>query len=286
MNCHQLMRRWEALILRAGRPGGWRMTLQQLLRPKGRRAALGIATAVCIGLACGLGLICSADPRASTARELLLYGRALPNDAAASELARGWIAERLARGFAFVLPGGSERSVDAAALGIELDLQRWERLLVDARHAEGDWQRATSVELAVPLTLDLARATVLLVGLKDELDRVPSDARLDLAVAQNGAETKLYHNLVGKPGLRVKLKGPPGNREGIGAVMRIKGKSGWGPAREVHAGSGYWSQDSAVTVLARPGGAEEIEVRWPGGKRTLHKVVDRAKEIILEMEDR
>jgi len=133
-----------------------------------------------MGLACGLGLICSADPRASTARELLLYGRALPNDAAASELARGWIAERLARGFAFVLPGGSERSVDAAALGIELDLQRWERLLVDARHAEGDWQRATSVELAVPLTLDLARATVLLVGLKDELDRVPSDARLDL----------------------------------------------------------------------------------------------------------
>lgn len=109
-----------------------------------------------------------------------MYGRALPSDASASELGRGWISERMARGFELVLPDGSERSVSAAALGMELDLPRWERLLADARHAEGGWQRSATVELAVPLTIDLARATALLVALKDELDRVPSDARLDL----------------------------------------------------------------------------------------------------------
>ena len=180
MNSKQRMRRWGALVSRAGRIQGWRPPLQQLFRPEGHRTAIGIASAVCIGLVCGLGLICSADPRDSSARELLLYGRALPNDASASALARAWIAERLERGFALVLPDGSERSVSAAALGIELDQQRWERLFADARHAESGWQRATRVELAIPLALDLARATALLVALKDELDRVPSDARLDL----------------------------------------------------------------------------------------------------------
>lgn len=113
-----------------------------------------------------------------------------------------------------------------------------------------------------------------------------NDGRLDLAVTQNGAETKLYHNLSGKPGLRVKLKGPPGNRTAIGAVMRIKGRTGWGPARELHAGSGYWSQDSAVTVVALPEGAEEMEVRWPGGKRTLHQLTGQTKEVVFEMESR
>lgn len=172
------MRRWGALILGAGQ-GRWQ-SLQQLCRPGGRRTALGVGSAVCIGLACGLGLICSADPRPSATRELLLYGQALPSDASAAELGRGWIAERLARGFTLVLPEDGERAVSAAALGLELDVQRWERLLADARHAEGDGQRSATVELAVPLTLDLARATALLMALKDELDRVPSDARLDL----------------------------------------------------------------------------------------------------------
>ena len=36
------------------------------------------------------------------------------------------------------------------------------------------------------------------------------DGRLDLAVGQNGAETKLFRNLRGRAGLRVRLSGPPG----------------------------------------------------------------------------
>ena len=48
------------------------------------------------------------------------------------------------------------------------------------------------------------------------------DGRVDLVVSQNGAETRLFRNKGAKPGLRVRLKGPPGNPCGIGAQMRVK----------------------------------------------------------------
>src|SRR5947208_1181277 len=62
------------------------------------------------------------------------------------------------------------------------------------------------------------------------------DGREDLVVTQNGAETKLYHNLGAKPGWRVRLKGTAGNPAGVGAVLRAKFRDRYGPAREVHAG--------------------------------------------------
>jgi hypothetical protein len=108
------------------------------------------------------------------------------------------------------------------------------------------------------------------------------DGRVDLVVTQNGAETKLYHNTGAKPGLRVRLRGPAGNRKGIGAVLRLKFKDRTGPAREVHGGSGYWSQDSAVSVMATPQTPTAIEVRWPGGKNTTAAVAPDANEIALD----
>ena len=72
------------------------------------------------------------------------------------------------------------------------------------------------------------------------------DGRVDLVVTQNGADTKLFHNVSARPGLRVKLKGPPGNPQGIGAQIRLVFGRRSGTVREIHAGSGYWSQDSAV----------------------------------------
>jgi enediyne biosynthesis protein E4 len=92
------------------------------------------------------------------------------------------------------------------------------------------------------------------------------DGRVDLAVTQNGGAIKLFRNVTGKPGLRVRLIGPPGNPTGIGAQIRLLFGPRAGPAREIHAGSGYWSQDSPVAVLAVPQPASGIWVRWPGGK--------------------
>ncbi|MEO8182936.1 MAG: VanW family protein [Deltaproteobacteria bacterium] len=166
---------------RAVRPADVQGSLQQLFRPEGRRTAAGISLALAVGLACGVGLICSADPRASAAREIRLYGRVLPSGTDASELGRNWVGAQLARDFALELPDGNRRLVSSAALGAELDRARWERLLADARYAEGSWQREPrAVDLSVPMSLDLERATATLVALKDELDLTPRDARLDL----------------------------------------------------------------------------------------------------------
>ncbi|HEV8523243.1 MAG TPA: FG-GAP-like repeat-containing protein, partial [Terriglobales bacterium] len=92
------------------------------------------------------------------------------------------------------------------------------------------------------------------------------DGRVDLAVSQNGAQTRLYRNVSACPGLRVRLKGPPGNPTGVGAALRLEYAEGKGPIREVHAGSGYGSQDGAVQVLGMSQVPTGLWVRWPGGK--------------------
>ena len=108
------------------------------------------------------------------------------------------------------------------------------------------------------------------------------DGRVDLVVAQNGGETRLYHNAQAKPGLRVRLNGPPGNPKGVGAQVRLIFGQRPGPVREVHAGSGYWSQDSAVQVLGTPEPPTQIQVRWPGGKTSLSEVPAGSKKISVD----
>ncbi len=105
------------------------------------------------------------------------------------------------------------------------------------------------------------------------------DGRIDLVVTQNAAQTRLFRNLRGKPGLRVRLKGPPGNPFGFGAQMRLKSGDRLGPAREVHGGGGYWSQDSPVQVLTGGDGPLQVWVRWPGGKTFTVPVPSGAAEI-------
>jgi hypothetical protein len=105
------------------------------------------------------------------------------------------------------------------------------------------------------------------------------DGRVDLVVTQNGNATKLYHNVGAKPGLLVRLRGPPGNPTGVGATIRLGNGSRLGPAREIHAGSGYWSADGAAQVMALPDEPTQIWVRWPGGKITTSDIPKGAKEI-------
>jgi enediyne biosynthesis protein E4 len=109
------------------------------------------------------------------------------------------------------------------------------------------------------------------------------DGRVDLVVSQNSAETKLYHNTGARPGLRVRLAGPPGNPQAVGAVLRLGDGATLGPAREIHAGSGYWSQDSAVQVLCAAFEPKQIQVRWPGGKATTSPIPPAAREIMVDV---
>ncbi len=110
-----------------------------------------------------------------------------------------------------------------------------------------------------------------------------ADGRPDLAVSQNGAETKLFHNEKARPGLTIRLKGPPGNPQGIGALIRLGADKRLGPAREIHAGSGYLSQDSAVQVMSTAEGPNQLTIIWPGGKKTASAVPIGAREISVDI---
>ncbi|MDI9382187.1 MAG: hypothetical protein QM845_15145, partial [Verrucomicrobiota bacterium] len=117
-----------------------------------------------------------------------------------------------------------------------------------------------------------------------------ADGRVDLVVAQNAGETKLYRNVRARPGLRVRLDGPLGNPTGVGAVVRLGTGGRWGPAREMHAGSGYWSQDGAVQVMASPRTfgtmPAQIKVRWPGGRETVSTIPPDVRQIEVGLDGR
>ena len=98
---------------------------------------------------------------------------------------------------------------------------------------------------------------------------------------------RLYRNEVGSVGLRVRLSGPVGNVWGVGAVVQLGTAEKAGAAREVHGGSGWWSQDSAVGVFGWPGGkgptaGAVLRVRWPGGVRTTNAVPPGALEVKVD----
>jgi hypothetical protein len=105
------------------------------------------------------------------------------------------------------------------------------------------------------------------------------DGRLDLCVAQNGGETKLYRNTHARPGIRVRLAGPPANPGGVGAQIRWRAGDEWGPTRELHAGAGYWSQNSLITTIPAHRHPTHLWVRWPGGGVTETPVPPGTTEV-------
>lgn len=102
-----------------------------------------------------------------------------------------------------------------------------------------------------------------------------SDGKVDVVVTQNGAATKLFENRGTTSGLTVRLEGPPRNRDGIGASVRLLYEDGSaGPRREVQAGTGYWSQGSSTQVLGAAKPVAQIEVTWPDGQVDTRRVVE------------
>ena len=108
------------------------------------------------------------------------------------------------------------------------------------------------------------------------------DGRLDLAVSQNGAATKLYHNVGAKPGLRVRVAGPASNPDGVGVQLRLMYGDKLGPVREVQAGAGYWSQNGATQVFGLTGVPTGVWVRWPTGTVTKVTVPVGAREVVVK----
>jgi hypothetical protein len=108
------------------------------------------------------------------------------------------------------------------------------------------------------------------------------DGRVDLAVTQNGNATKLYRNVGAQPGIRIRLRGSKDNPLAIGAKVRLISGEKKGPVREIHAGSGYWSQDSAIAVMILSETPTHVWVQWPGGKTTTFDLRPNTKEAVID----
>ena len=109
-----------------------------------------------------------------------------------------------------------------------------------------------------------------------------ADGRVDLVVSQHHGPTRLFHNESAKPGLRVILTGPEGNRGAFGAQIRLGYAQGFGPTREIHGGGGYWSQDDATQVLGMRETPKELQIRWPGGKTTTTPLSAGTRELTVD----
>jgi hypothetical protein len=81
----------------------------------------------------------------------------------------------------------------------------------------------------------------------------------------------------------VRLEGAPGNKRGIGASLRLRCHESWGPRRDLQAGSGYWSQDGALALLATPAPPTELEVRWPGRSAVTYPVPAGARLVSVDI---
>ena len=101
------------------------------------------------------------------------------------------------------------------------------------------------------------------------------DGRIDLAINNNNRQPTLYLNqLAAGNWLRLDLIGESGNRDAVGAKVRVSLRTEDGSlktlTRWVEAGSGYASQ-SAFPVhfgLGNSGSVDAVEITWPGGSVT------------------
>ena len=108
------------------------------------------------------------------------------------------------------------------------------------------------------------------------------DGRVDLAVAQNGAETKLFLNRSARAGVTVRVQGPPGNPTGVGTAVALVFGNRRGPVREIRAGAGYWSADSPAVILGAGTPPTAVWARLPGGRELSVPVAAGARSVTID----
>src|SRR5262249_41220911 len=86
--------------------------------------------------------------------------------------------------------------------------------------------------------------------------------------------------------LRVRLRGRDSNRDGIGAIIRVRTGKQW-QMRVVTAGDGYASQYSLIAHfgLGNAKLIDELQVLWPDGKRTRQTFRRGAGARVIEIDE-
>lgn len=162
-----------------------------LLLKRARRRSGGIVgIAVAAGLVIGFLVVprrAPADDPGDRPPVVRLLGQALELDANAPDRALAAVRRHVSGWFHVVIPGGEKRRYSFGRLGVQIDKVRLARLVRDARDPTSPLRRTyrrsgsqAPIDLPVPLVVDAARLVPELRDLKDEFDRLPVDARLDL----------------------------------------------------------------------------------------------------------
>lgn len=119
--------------------------------------------------------------------DVRILGQKLALDDTSSQRALELVRRHVAGSFHIELPEGGTRRFSFGRLGVRIDKVRLAELVKQARDPGSPlrrtWAAANRKEpLALPLPLVVDRATAgdAVLGMKDELDRAPIDARLDL----------------------------------------------------------------------------------------------------------
>lgn len=191
---------------RVGRPVGmnWRLLSWQSDIARGLALAAIFAVAgVLIGLVLIPGAPKSVDPNAPSP-DFILLGQHIPASPDASDRALELVRRYASSNIAIKLPDGKRHEISRAALGAEVQRARLTRLVSDLRdptsalrkHANGRTAKG-AIDLPVPIALDSDRAIATLLSLKGRVDRLSSDARLDLETRklipeQQGIELDVY----------------------------------------------------------------------------------------------
>lgn len=164
--------------------------LAQLRKVLNRRGSLSIAVAVAAGLSAGVLLLPRAEgPGGADAPlpELMFLGQRLNADDTAAKQALERARRYVAGKFSLELPDGSRRELYLGELGAEIDKVRLASLVKQAKDRTSMLLRGFRaagqlgpLHLPVPVALNTQAAAVALRRIKDEVDRLPADARLDL----------------------------------------------------------------------------------------------------------
>lgn len=156
-----------------------------------RRGLYAVLIAAAAGIAIGLLLLPRSeqvDDTEAPPPAVRLLGQRLRLDDGAPERALEAVRRHVSGWLHLEVPGDAKRRFSFGKLGVRIDKVRLANLVRDARDPTSPLRRTLRrrgsrgpIDLPVPLVIDPDEALPVLLDLKDQYDRVPRDARIDLA---------------------------------------------------------------------------------------------------------
>ena len=174
-----------------------REALWERLRPTNRANLARVLACLILGAVAGWLLVPSRAGAPSSAvpvgaippvvlegRPLSLEGDASQALDAARAIAREWTAQKMTVVVAGAAPPLAQREVSREELGARVDGERLAAIVTQLRDPRSAMRRAhvptAPLKVPLPVMVDGPRALASMVALKDDVDRAPVDARLDL----------------------------------------------------------------------------------------------------------